>query len=133
MSNAMTLMYLSNPYSHPSVAIREYRYILACEATAFLLNAGYNVFSPIVHSHPLVRFGCPTTWEYWSKIDLDWIHRCAILGVLLLPGWDISVGVTAEIKKAQDLGKPINYYEYNRSNPQLLTLANPKYFRNLQP
>ncbi len=103
------MIYLASPYSHPHAIVRELRYHDACLATANLLRAGQSVFSPIVHGHPLAAHGLPTAWSYWQQFDRDHIVRCDELLVLMLDGWNQSVGVTAEIEIAAELGKPIGY------------------------
>ena len=63
------MIYLASPYSHAKRKVRERRFEMACRATARLIHAGQPAFSPIVHSHPLVRFGLPTDWEFWQRCD----------------------------------------------------------------
>jgi len=67
------------------------------------------VFSPIVHSHPLVAFSLPTGWDFWERIDRAYLARCDELVVLMLDGWQESTGVRAEIALARDLGKPVRF------------------------
>lgn len=101
------MLYLASPYSHPIPAVREMRFVSACWATAELMKRGENVFSPIVHSHPLVRYGLPNTWEFWEGVDRDHLERCDEIVVLTLDGWRESVGVQAEIAMAHECGKPV--------------------------
>lgn len=103
------MIYLASPYSHADPAIREARFHAACRATAALLRAGLVVFSPIVHSHPLVAFALPTGWDFWERIDRAYLARCDELVVLTLDGWDESAGVRAEIALARDVGKPVRF------------------------
>jgi hypothetical protein len=51
------------------------------------------VFSPIVHSHPLVRHGLPTHWRFWEAFDRKHIERCDEVAVLTIDGWKTSMGV----------------------------------------
>jgi len=67
------------------------------------------VFSPIVHSHPLVAFALPTGWDFWERIDRAYLARCDEVVVLMLDGWRESAGVRAEIALAHDLGKPVRF------------------------
>jgi nucleoside 2-deoxyribosyltransferase len=103
------MIYLASPYSHTDPAVRADRYRAACRATAALLKAGRVVFSPIVHSHPLVEFGLPTAWSFWERIDRAHLERCDEVVVLTLDGWHASVGVSAEVAIARALGKPVRY------------------------
>lgn len=103
------MIYLASPYSHPDPAVRQRRFEAACEYTARLMNAGLLVFSPVVHSHPLVAYGLPTDWEYWRRLDVAHLDRCERMMVLKLDGWRESVGVEAEIAVAVDRGIPVEY------------------------
>jgi hypothetical protein len=105
------MMYLASPYSHSDPRVREARFDAACRATAELVLAGQAVFSPIVHGHPLVRFGLPTDWSFWQRFDEAQIRRCDEVLVLRIDAWDESVGVRAEIEFAAALGKRVTWME----------------------
>jgi hypothetical protein len=89
--------------------VRDQRFRAACRAAAGLLRAGRAVFSPIAHRHPLVEFGLPTDWEFWQRCNLEHLRRCDELVVLVLDGWQRSVGVQAEIRIAGELDKPVSF------------------------
>lgn len=103
------MIYLASPYSHPDAYVRELRFQAACRVVARLMLAGRAAFSPIVHSHPLVRHGLPTAWDFWERIDREHLERCDEVLVLMLDGWLDSVGVAAEIRIAAEFGKPVGY------------------------
>jgi nucleoside 2-deoxyribosyltransferase len=103
------IIYLASPYSHPDPAVREQRFHAACRAAVALLHAGRVVFSPIAHSHPLAQHGLPGNWQFWERYDRAFLERCDEVVVLMLDGWEESVGVQAEIRIAQELGKPVRY------------------------
>jgi hypothetical protein len=105
------MIYLASPYSHDVSAVREMRFRRACWATAELMKRGENVFSPIVHSHPLVVHGLPNTWEFWQRVDRDYLEHCEQLVVLMLDGWRESVGVQAEIAIAREFHLPIEFLD----------------------
>ena len=115
------MIYLASPYTHANPSVREQRYQAACRATAALIRAGQVVFSPIVHSHPLVAFGLAGTWETWERIDRAFLERCDEVAVLMLDGWDQSVGVRAELRIAREMGKPVRFLEVDATG--LPTLA----------
>lgn len=119
------MIYLASPYSHNDPAIREQRFWAACQAAAAMLRDGQVVFSPIVHSHPLVAFGLPTVWSSWERIDRAYLERCDEIVVLMLDGWEASVGVGAEIGIARTLGKPVRFLapENTTSSPTLAHVA----------
>ncbi len=101
------MIYLASPYSHYDARVREQRFREACSATARLISAGLNVFSPIVHSHSIAHYGLPANWEYWSRFDREFLSCCDVLAVLTLHGWQQSVGVAAEIRMAGEFGLPV--------------------------
>lgn len=103
------MIYLASPYSHPCPTIREARFHAVCRMAALLMRQGQVVFAPIVHGHPLVDHGLPTEWPFWERFDREHLRRCDELVVLTLDGWRESVGVTAEIRIAGELGKPVRY------------------------
>lgn len=105
------MLYLASPYSHPEAAIREQRFRDVCRATAELMKRGENVFSPIVHSHPLVVYGLPNTWKFWQRVDREYLEHCEKLVVLMLDGWRESIGVQAEIAIAGELQLPIEFLD----------------------
>jgi nucleoside 2-deoxyribosyltransferase len=114
------MIYLASPYSHPDRDERERRFTAACYATVLLIQAGHVVFSPIVHGHPLVRHGLPTDWPFWERIDRDHLERCDEVVVLMLDGWKESIGVAAEIRIAEELGKPVRYLAPDATVPPTL-------------
>jgi nucleoside 2-deoxyribosyltransferase len=103
------MIYLASPYSHPDPSVRERRFRAACRAAVALLHAGRVVFSPIAHSHPLAQHGLPGSWQFWERYDRAFLERCEEVVVLMLDGWQESVGVQAEIRIARELGKPVRY------------------------
>jgi len=103
------VIYLASPYSHSDPAVREQRFRDVCRGAAVLMRAGHAVFSPIAHSHPLVEHGLPTGWSFWERYDREHLDRCDEVVVLMLDGWEESVGVREEIRIAREMGKPIQY------------------------
>ena len=103
------VVYLASPYSHPDPRVRQARFQAACRAAAALLSAGEIVFSPIAHSHAIAAHGLPTAWEFWECADGELLRRCDELLVLMLPGWQESRGLQAEIAMARELGMPVRY------------------------
>ena len=107
------LIYIASPYSHGSFDVRTDRFESVCEYAGKLMRAGLVVYSPIAHSHPIARrCGLPTDWKYWEKFDHAMITRCTSMRVLMLPGWEESTGVTAEIQIAQALGLEVEYVSW---------------------
>jgi hypothetical protein len=110
------LIYLASPYSPvpPETpwadAIRDRRFRAVCRAAARLLRDGHHIFSPIAHSHALALAGAlPTDWHFWKAYDEALLAVCAELWVLMLPDWESSTGVAAEIAWATERGMPVRY------------------------
>jgi len=104
------MIYLASPYTHRDACVRHARFDAACRAAADLVHAGQVVFSPIVHGHPLVRFGLPTDWAFWQRFDTEHLRRYDEVIVLQIDGWRESEGVRREIELAAALGKRVEYF-----------------------
>jgi hypothetical protein len=104
------LVYLATPYTHPDPSVMESRFDAACRIAGRLMADGELVFSPIAHTHPIaVCCELPRHWEFWAKYDRAILATCARVVVAMLPGWDQSKGVAAEIAIAQELSVPVEY------------------------
>ena len=103
------MIYLASPYTHADAGVRNERFRAVCRATASLMRQGHVVFAPIVHGHPLVAEGLPIEWPWWERFDREHLSRCDEVVVLMLDGWETSAGVQAEIRIAEESGKPVRY------------------------
>jgi hypothetical protein len=117
----MKKIYLAIPYS----GIQESSYEQATRATAELMSGDHdvNVFSPITHSHPLTQHGVRGDWDFWKKIDFQFIDWADEVWVVV-PNEGIkhilmSVGVIAEINYANESKKPVHYYKRNPKTDKL--------------
>ncbi len=138
------MIYLANPYSHADPAIREQRYHAACRATAAFLRAGIAVYAPVVHSHPLVAYGLPIDWRFWSRFDETFLGIAEAVVVLTLDGWRKSVGVREELRLAEEMGIPVYFVDaedadlwiaemgVNEKSPAAEALASPSH-QSMQP
>jgi nucleoside 2-deoxyribosyltransferase len=103
------VIYLASPYTDPDPAVRTQRFNATCAVAALLMRDGHMVFSPVVHGHPLTRHGLPGDWSYWKPHARWHLARCDEIVVLMLEGWEESVGLCAEVEMATALGKPVWY------------------------
>lgn len=111
------LIYLAVPFSHPDLAVREFRYKEANRISAILMKRGIPVYSPISHGYPIaLEGGLPTSWEFWEKYLRAILPACSAVYVLMLDGWNTSIGVQAEIKLAEELGIPVEYKDPNEES-----------------
>ncbi len=106
------MIYLASPYSHPNRNVQRNRFDAICRVAGEMMRHGDVVFSPIAHSHPIaVLCELPTSWDYWEKVDREYIGRCDEVYVCMMDGWRESKGVAAEIAIAKELGKPVFYID----------------------
>ncbi len=106
------LIYLASPYSHPDSEIRELRFKAACYAAANLILQGYQVFSPIAHSHPIVTLIGPDAEldaDLWMDFDFRMMRSCDVLVILCVDGWATSQGIAKEMVFAVANNIPIKY------------------------
>lgn len=107
-------IYLAIPYSKID---KELAYKVANIIAAQLINEGNIVFSPITHSHPLVEYGLPNTWEFWEAQDRSFIEWCDEVHIIVLGknGMEYieqSTGIQGEINLAHGYSKPIKYIQW---------------------
>ncbi len=82
------------------------------KAAGELMSERKHVFSPISHTHPIAEeTSLPLGWDYWEQYDRRFIEMCDEMYILMLDGWEDSIGVQAEIKIAKELGKKITYID----------------------
>ncbi len=106
------MIYLASPYTHDDSTVREARFLAVCRHAARMMGDGLVVFSPISHTHPIAQVGgLPSGWSYWERVDREFLSRCESMVVLMLDGWETSIGVQAEIKIAEQLGLPVEFLE----------------------
>jgi hypothetical protein len=106
------LYYLGTPYGHDLAEVREARYRENVEALTELLHQGINVFSPVVHHHPVACLrDLGRDFSFWQTQDFAFLHRSDALIVLTLPGWQESKGLAAEVEEARRLGLPVFFWD----------------------
>lgn len=107
-------IYLACPYSDPDPAVRETRFQAVNRIAARLIREEHIVFSPISMTHPIALNGeLPGTWEFWEAQDISFIEWCDLLVVAMLPGWEQSVGIKGEMKRAAEFEKPVVFIGEN--------------------
>jgi len=105
---------LACPYSHPSAEVKQQRFEIANKVAAKLMREGYNVFSPISHTHSIaIVGGLPEDWEFWEKYDRMFLGMTSELWVIRIDGWYESKGVRAEMVVAVELKIPIRFCDEN--------------------
>jgi hypothetical protein len=107
------ILYLASPYTDPDSQVREARYQAVTSVAAQLVLQGRVVFSPLTMTHPIDKLiaGLEGTLgsDYWIKFDEQFMACCSDMAVLMLDGWDRSLGVRREIEYFSSRMKPITY------------------------
>lgn len=106
------MIYIASPYTHEVPAVVEQRFLQVTKYAAKLVKQGKTAISPITYGHTLVQVEeMPTDWLFWRSFCLQILLRCTQVHVLMLPGWDISGGVAAELEVAMLADIPIVYID----------------------
>lgn len=104
------LIYIAVPYSHKDRNILKERLIKVSAFAGMLIKAGNLVYSPISQTALMSEYAnIPSEYEVWKELDRFFIEHSDIMFVLMLDGWEVSIGVTDEIAIATQSGKPIIY------------------------
>ena len=107
----MIKIYLATVYSGTPKQ-QEERFVKVNKIAADLMAKGFLVFSPISHTHPIALAGdLPKDWEFWKEYDSTFIKWADEIHVFMQDGWKKSTGVTAEIRIAKKLNKPVLFIE----------------------
>lgn len=105
-------IYLAIPYSDPDPKVRLLRFELANKIAVKLLREGFNVWSPISHSHPISLYmDNSNDSDFWCENSLAFLVSCDELVVYCLQGWKESKGVAREIEFAKFHNISIRYLE----------------------
>ena len=100
------LWYFAHPYTckdkdgnYVSLG-EEANFRLSCMRAGELLKRGYNVYSPISHTHP-IHIATPEflknhEHEMWYHLDNEVIKKTDFKGIILAPDWGTSTGCIAE-------------------------------------
>lgn len=108
-------IYLASPYSHPDPTVRRSRERRVSKIGFKLMREGKNLFCPITQSHRLNDFsdGNNLTHDECMRVDYEFLERAKELYVLMIPGWEKSVGVELEIDYAMQNHIPISWLDEN--------------------
>ena len=106
-TEAKSFVYLASPYSLNNTADEDsmecrYKQITRCCHT--MMATGLNVYSPITHHHSVQSVGgaINQSSNYWLSLDFGILKHAKGLFVLMLDGWQNSIGVKREIAYARE-------------------------------
>jgi hypothetical protein len=106
---ARPIWYLGSPYSRYPGG-REAAFKIVAKKAGELMRAGYAIFCPIAHSHPIeLEAATESTHDFWLGQDIAFLAVCEGMFVYQMPSWEISFGLGWEIEHMKQLGKPIFY------------------------
>ena len=104
------LVYLASPHSSGGSVTAEkieVRTAATARIAIMLLDAGVNLYSPIMMGVGLQSRGYTRDRDWWMHRDKKFLRKCDCLVVLTLDGWEKSPGVQDEIELSLVAGKKI--------------------------
>lgn len=108
----MKRIFISTPYTHMNAIIVQDRVDFISEYFIKLIAAGMCPLSPVVVGHPLVKkYNVNGMFTFWEDYCNSEIEHCDEVHVVMLDGWDTSIGVKKEIDFAENLGKMVIYID----------------------
>jgi len=110
MNSAETFWYLATPYDK-FLPDRAAGYGAAVNNLSLLVAAGVEVYSPIVHNHPIDQVLGRQSSQFWLSFDEPFMLVSKGLIVCKLATWQDSRGIAYEIGYFEQLQKPIIYME----------------------
>ena len=100
--------YLAIPYTDPDETVMDYRAELSDIIWADMCNECRIVYAPISNGHHVAKkYGLPRDWEFWKKLDEQFVRASKKVLIVALEGWENSTGVMAEKGIAEDAGIPV--------------------------
>lgn len=118
--NNKKLYYFAHPftgYGELKPIIEEANYRKCIQRTCELIEKGFAVFAPILHSFPIERFSVEALKQdhqvhhaFFMKLDKTIISKTKFDGLILPPEWEDSVGCQIEHGIFTKAHKPILFY-----------------------
>lgn len=123
MNSSTPYWYLATPYRGHSHGFDA----AAAEAAvwaAWLIDSGVDVYSPIVHSHPIAQYVtmAPPENDFWLARQVPFMVPAAGLLVAHIAGWERSTGIAWEREWFKAAGKPIHDLPLLGNTEPLLTI-----------
>jgi hypothetical protein len=112
MKPVSEIEYLAIPYTDDDEAVMDFRAAVSDIICAELMNQGRYIYAPISSCHHIAKkYGLPRIWEYWKGMDEAYVSICKTFIIVMLPAWETSTGVTAELEIANRCKINIEYID----------------------
>lgn len=106
ISRRNIVVYVSGKFSNPKWQEQKINILEALKMATKLWNIGFTAICPHTNA-PQTENGCTCRYEEFLEGDIELLLRSD--AILMLPGWEDSVGATIELQEAKKMGKPIFY------------------------
>lgn len=122
--------YLASPYSSAlpwygtngdtfKAAIENIRHLQIQAIAAKLIHQDYILVEPIASCQfKQLHFGLKASYDYWQRRDRALIKVCDGIIIVMMDGWNKSIGVSDEIDYAKSLGKEVWFLTCNTDEPR---------------
>jgi len=108
----LELEYLGTPYSNANDYLINFRAEMVDIIAHDLTMKGRAIYSPISSWHQIAcKFEMSKTFEFWEKMNLSFLCKCKQLIVVMLPGYEESIGLRGEIEFAIQNDIPIEFLD----------------------
>lgn len=108
------MIYIASPYSDQKPSVRDRRYLAVRRYVADTVKKEPGVFrfSPIMYHHiSAIVYHLPKDALFWEEHNREVFRYAKSMEVLMLPGWEDSVGVNMELAWAVDEKIEVVYVE----------------------
>lgn len=101
--------YMLSPFSDNEAVVRMNRFLENARLLNYFTGVRIPVLSTVSHSYPATLFNSDDSgWYHWEKLEKALIEGSKALLLVLLHGWDRSVGVKQALEHAEILQIPLN-------------------------
>lgn len=108
----MKIEYLALPYSDKSDEVQAWRAAVSDFIFSEFSKEGRIIYAPISSCHHIAaKHSLPGDYKFWEKMCEAFVSASSKVVVIMLPGWEDSVGLTAELELAKKLGLEIEWLD----------------------